>query len=157
MPENKSKQSHAKQSLRVWIRMLRATTLIEKRIRSYLKGEFDSTLPRFDVLAALSREQSWVTMSELTAHLLVSNGNVTGLVNRLVEDGLIARQVDPEDRRSQLVMLTPAGRAAFRDMAAAHEGLVDSLFAQLSDEEMAALLALTEKLNQTLHRQEGTP
>ena len=157
MSENKSKQSHAKQSLRVWIRMLRATTLIEKRIRSYLKGEFDSTLPRFDVLAALSREQSWVTMSELTAHLLVSNGNVTGLVNRLVEDGLIARQVDPEDRRSQLVMLTPAGRAAFRDMAAAHEGLVDSLFAQLSDEEMAALLALTEKLNQTLHRQEGTP
>lgn len=157
MSENKSKQSHAKQSLRVWIRMLRATTLIEKRIRSYLKGEFDSTLPRFDVLAALSREQSWVTMSELTAHLLVSNGNVTGLVNRLVEDGLIARQVDPEDRRSQLVMLTPEGRAAFRDMATAHEGLVDSLFAQLSDEEMAALLTLTEKLNQTLHRQEGTP
>ncbi len=157
MSENKSKQSHAKQSLRVWIRMLRATTLIEKRIRSYLKGEFDSTLPRFDVLAALSREQAWVTMSELTAHLLVSNGNVTGLVNRLVEDGLIARQVDPEDRRSQLVMLTPAGRAAFRDMAVAHEGLVDSLFAQLSDDEMAALLTLTEKLNQTLHRQEGTP
>ena len=156
MRENKSKQPHAKQSLRVWIRMLRATTLIEKRIRSYLKGEFDSTLPRFDVLAALSREQAWVTMSELTAHLLVSNGNVTGLVNRLVEDGLIARQVDPEDRRSQLVMLSPAGRAAFRDMAAAHEGLVDSFFAQLSDEEMAALLRLTEKLNQTLHRQDDT-
>lgn len=157
MPENKSKQPHAKQSLRVWIRMLRATTLIEKRIRSYLKGEFGSTLPRFDVLAALSREREWVTMSQLTAHLLVSNGNVTGLVNRLVEDGLIARQVDPEDRRSQRVMLTPAGRAAFREMAIAHEGLVDSFFAQLSDDEMAALLTLTEKLNQTLHRQKDSP
>mgnify|MGYP001767375600 FL=1 len=156
MPQNKSKQPHAKQSLRVWIRMLRATTLIEKRIRSYLKSDFDSTLPRFDVLAALSREQVPVTMSELTAHLLVSNGNVTGLVNRLVDDGLIAREVDPEDRRSQLVVLTPAGRSAFEDMAAAHEGLVDSFFAQLSDEEMEALLSLTEKLNRTLHRQDDT-
>lgn len=156
MPQNKSKQPHAKQSLRVWIRMLRATTLIEKRIRSYLKSDFDSTLPRFDVLAALSREQVPVTMSELTAHLLVSNGNVTGLVNRLVDDGLIAREVDPEDRRSQLVVLTPAGRSAFRDMAIAHEELVDSFFAQLSDDEMEALLSLTEKLNRTLHRQDDT-
>lgn len=156
MSQNKSKQSHAKQSLRVWIRMLRATTLIEKRIRSYLKSDFDSTLPRFDVLAALSREQVPVTMSELTGHLLVSNGNVTGLVNRLVEDGLIAREVDPEDRRSQLVVLTPAGRSAFRDMAIAHEELVDSFFAQLSDDEMEALLSLTEKLNRTLHRQDDT-
>ena len=154
--DSRTRQPHAKQSLRVWIRMLRATTLIEKRIRSSLKSEFDSTLPRFDVLAALSREQAPVTMSELTAHLLVSNGNVTGLVNRLVDDGLIAREVDPEDRRSQLVVLTPAGRSAFRDMAAAHEGLVDSLFAQLSDDEMEALLSLTEKLNKTLHRQDET-
>lgn len=154
MPENKTRQSHAKQSLRVWIRMLRATTLIEKRIRSHLKSGFDSTLPRFDVLAALSREKAPVTMSELTAHLLVSNGNVTGLVNRLVEDGLIAREVDPDDRRSQLVVLTPAGRDAFRDMAVAHESLVDSFFAQLSDDEMEALLKLTEKLNKTLPKQD---
>jgi len=154
MPESKARQPHAKQSLRVWIRMLRASTLIEKRIRSYLKSSFDSTLPRFDVLAALSRETEPVTMSELTGHLMVSNGNVTGLVNRLVEDGLVSRQVDPADRRSQLVVLTEAGRNAFREMAIAHEELVDSFFAQLSDDEMEALLALTEKLNRTLRRQE---
>ena len=82
---------HAKQSLRVWLRMLRATTIIEKRIRGYLKTEFDSTLPRFDVLSALDRETAPITMSQLTDHLLVSNGNLTGLVNRLVEDGLISR------------------------------------------------------------------
>ena len=154
MPDNKSSQPHAKQSLRVWIRMLRATTLIEKRIRSYLKTSFDSTLPRFDVLAALSREKAPVTMSELTGHLMVSNGNVTGLVNRLVEDGLVSREVDPEDRRSQLVILTAAGRDIFQEMAVAHEAFVDSFFAQLSDEEMAALLGLTEKLTRTLRRQE---
>ena len=154
MTQSKSRQPHAKQSLRVWIRMLRASTLIEKRIRSYLKSSFDSTLPRFDVLAALSREAAPVTMSELTGHLMVSNGNVTGLVNRLVEDGLVSRKIDPADRRSQLVVLTEAGRTAFREMAAAHEELVDSFFAQLSDDEMEALLALTEKLNRTLRRQE---
>lgn len=154
MTDSKARQPHAKQSLRVWIRMLRASTLIEKRIRSYLKSSFDSTLPRFDVLAALSRETEPVTMSELTGHLMVSNGNVTGLVNRLVEDGLVSRQVDPADRRSQLVVLTEAGRNAFREMAIAHEELVDSFFAQLSDDEMEALLALTEKLNRTLRRQE---
>jgi DNA-binding MarR family transcriptional regulator len=154
MPGTKTKQPHAKQSLRVWIRMLRATTLIEKRIRSYLKGSFDSTLPRFDVLAALARESAPVTMSELTGHLMVSNGNVTGLVNRLVEDGLVAREVDPADRRSQLVVLTEAGRLAFREMAIAHEDLVDSFFAQLSDDEMERLRELTEKLNRSLSRQE---
>ena len=107
-------EPHAKQSLRVWLRMLGATTIIEKKIRAYLKAEFDSTLPRFDVLAALDRETAPITLSQLTDHLLVSNGNVTGLVNRLVEDGLVSRENDPDDRRVQRVMLTQDGRDAFR-------------------------------------------
>lgn len=141
---------HAKQSLRVWLRMLRATTIIEKRIRGYLKTEFDSTLPRFDVLSALDRETAPITMSQLTDHLLVSNGNLTGLVGRLVEDGLISREIDPDDRRVQHVMLTAEGRAAFREMATSHEALVDSLFAAMSDEDMATLLDLTTTLNSAL-------
>ena len=141
---------HAKQSLRVWLRLLRATTIIEKRIRAYLKAEFDSTLPRFDVLSALYRESAPITMSQLTDHLLVSNGNLTGLVNRLVEDGLIQRESDPDDRRAQRVILTPAGRAAFREMAEKHEALIDSLFAAMSDEDMDTLLRLTTTLNTAL-------
>lgn len=143
-------EPHAKQSLRVWLRMLRATTIIEKRIRAYLKSEFDSTLPRFDVLSALYRETAPITMSQLTDHLLVSNGNLTGLVNRLVEDGLISRESDPDDRRAQRVVLTEQGRAAFRDMAERHEALVDSLFAGMTDAEMDAMLGLTSKLNASL-------
>jgi DNA-binding MarR family transcriptional regulator len=143
-------QSHAKQSLRVWLRMLRATTIIEKRIRAYLKSEFDSTLPRFDVLSALYRETAPITMSQLTVHLLVSNGNLTGLVNRLVDDGLILRESDPEDRRTQRVMLTAQGREAFRDMAEKHEALVDSLFAAMSNEDIETLLDLTTTLNGAL-------
>lgn len=141
---------HAKQSLRVWLRMLRATTIIEKRIRAYLKAEFDSTLPRFDVLSALYRETAPITMSQLTDHLLVSNGNLTGLVNRLVEDGLIQRESDPDDRRAQRVILTSAGRAAFREMAEKHEALIDSLFAAMSDADMETLLRLTTTLNTAL-------
>lgn len=143
-------QPHAKQSLRVWLRMLRATTIIEKRIRAYLKSEFDSTLPRFDVLSALYRETAPITMSQLTDHLLVSNGNLTGLVNRLVEDGLILRESDPGDRRAQRVMLTAQGRAAFRDMAEKHEALIDSLFAAMSDEDMETMLQLTTTLDGAL-------
>ena len=141
---------HAKQSLRVWLRMLRATTIIEKRIRGYLKTEFDSTLPRFDVLSALDRETAPITRSQLTDHLLVSNGNLTGLVNRLVEDGLISREIDPDDRRVQHVVLSPDGRNAFREMAEKHEALVDSLFSEMSDEDMATLLRLTTTLNSAL-------
>lgn len=143
-------QPHAKQSLRVWLRMLRATTIIEKRIRAYLRAELDSTLPRFDVLSALYRETAPITMSQLTDHLLVSNGNLTGLVNRLVEDGLISRESDPDDRRAQRVVLTGEGREAFRRMADKHEALVDSLFAAMSDDDMETLLQLTTTLNSAL-------
>ena len=143
-------EPHAKQSLRAWLRMLRATTIIEKRIRAHLKSEFDSTLPRFDVLSALFRETEPITMSQLTDHLLVSNGNLTGLVTRLADDGLISREHDPEDRRVQRVMLTAEGRAAFQGMAQQHEALVNSLFSAMSDPELDQLLGLTTKLNLSL-------
>ena len=92
-----------------------------------------------------------MTMSELSDKLLVSNGNVTGLVCRLVEDGMMTREVDPDDRRTQRVELTRAGRTAFRAMAIEHENLVDSLFDSLSDTQMEELLRLTTVLNTALH------
>ncbi|MCX7864897.1 MAG: MarR family transcriptional regulator [Novosphingobium sp.] len=149
-------QSRAKQSLRVWIKLLRATRIIEKRVRACLKAEFDSTLPRFDVLSALDREAEPITMSQLTAHLLVSNGNLTGLVNRLVEDGLISREINPDDRRAQRVMLTNRGREAFREMAGRHEALIDEQFAAMSDEDMAALLRLATSLDNALRNRPQT-
>ena len=148
---------HAKQSLRVWLRMLGATTIIEKTIRNCLKARFDSTLPRFDVMSVLDRQVGPMTMSELSDKLLVSNGNVTGLVSRLVEDGMMTREVDPDDRRTQRVELTKAGRTAFRAMAIEHEKLVDSLFDSLSDAQMEELLRLTTILNTALHIKRKPP
>lgn len=148
MPEA---QPHAKQSLRLWLRLLATTTVVEKAVRSYLRTECDSTLPRFDVLATLDRADDRMTMSELSGRILVSNGNVTGLVSRLVEDGLVRREVDPRDRRSQFVMLTPEGRARFRRMAEQHEAFVDQVFEDVSDADIERLLALVADLNRKIH------
>ena len=144
-------QPHTKQSLRLWLRLLDTTTVVEKTVRSYLKNNCSSTLPRFDVLAALDRAAAPVTMTELSEKLLVSNGNVTGLIARLVDDGLVARQADESDRRTQRVSLTSTGKRAFAAMAKQHESLVDRIFADVSDAEMERLLKLVTKLNRAVH------
>ncbi len=150
VPTGGDHSPHAKQSLRVWLRMLATTTLIEKAIRSFLRDECDLTLPRFDVLAALDRAGDKLTMSDLSTRLLVSNGNVTGVVARLEEDGFIRRETDSADRRSQFVSLTPAGRRLFRAMAKQHEELVDQIFADVSDKQMEQLLRLTSNLQSSV-------
>ena len=104
---------HSKQSLRLWLKLLSCTTVIENWLRNRLRAEFGTTLPRFDVLAALDRHPEGLRMGELSRYLLVSNGNVTGIVQRLEEEGLIEREQAPNDRRAIRVRLSPKGRALF--------------------------------------------
>jgi DNA-binding MarR family transcriptional regulator len=137
--------------------MLLVTTLVEKKIRAYLKANCNTTLPRFDVLAALDRAQEKITMSQLSERLLVSNGNVTGVISRLVSDGLVERQVEPRDRRIQFVSLTAAGRAAFEQAAHQHELLLDSIFSDVDDDEMEQLLKLVGKLSHSVQAQLSEP
>src|SRR4029077_13952192 len=111
----------SKEKLRLWIRLLRASRIIEAELRERLSTEFDTTLPRFDVMAALFRAPQGMLMSDLSRFLLVSNGNVTGIVDRLVSDGQVVRATREGDRRATVVRLTPAGEAAFRRIAGAHE------------------------------------
>jgi DNA-binding MarR family transcriptional regulator len=139
-----------KLELRVWLRLLTCTKLIEGRVRAGLRTAFDITLPRFDVLAQLDRARDGLTMSELSDHLMVSNGNITGLVDRLVSEGLIDRGPAPDDRRRSRVKLTPAGKRAFDAMTPTHEGWIDDLFAGLSRAEMAELLTLLAKLKRSI-------
>ena len=143
---------HAKQSLRLWIRILITTTLIEKRIRLYLKENCSTTLPRFDAMAALERAGEKITMSQLSDRLLVSNGNVTVLINRLVEDGLVDRQTDENDRRIQYVTLTKAGRQAFSKAAEMHEALVDFIFSDIGDPEINKLLQMISEMSISVHK-----
>ncbi|MDH6151774.1 MULTISPECIES: MarR family winged helix-turn-helix transcriptional regulator [Paraburkholderia] len=123
--------------LRLWLRMLTTTNLVQAELRRRLRTEFDTTLPRFDLMAQLERHPDGLKMTELSRRLMVTGGNVTGITDQLEKEGLVTRDTDPNDRRSISVCLTPAGRKAFDKMAVAHEQWVVELFGGLSlDEKM---------------------
>lgn len=115
------------QALKLWLRLLACTTRVESVIRNRLRSEFGTTLPRFDLLAQLEREAGGLTMGELSARMMVTGGNVTGIVDQLEAEGLVVRNEHPSDRRAFRVQLTPAGRRQFRRMASVHEGWVVEL------------------------------
>jgi len=117
----------SKEHLRLWIRVLKTTRLVEAELRERLRLQFQTTLPRFDVMSALYRADGGLKMSQLSRRLMVSNGNVTGIVDRLSEDGFLLRQAVPGDKRAALVKLTPKGFAEFEAQAAAHEAWITEL------------------------------
>lgn len=136
----------SKARLRLWIRLYRAARHIETELRERLRREFDATLPRFDVLAALYRQPDGLLMTELSRALMVSNGNVTGIVERLVSEGLIRRTRRNGDRRTSIVCLTPKGFRYFERIASVHEGWVDELLGDLSPREVDQLSDLLKQL-----------
>ncbi len=131
-----------KDELRLWLRLFSCKTLIESEIRRRLRDTFDVTLPRFDLMAQLLKAPTSMKLGELSQRLMVSNGNITGLVDRLVEQGLLDRKPSPNDRRAQLVKLTPEGRKTFRTMAAEHETWIADIFADMSPSEIQTLMRL---------------
>ena len=137
-----------KRRLRMWIRMLRTTRAVESQLREFLREEFDTTLPRFDVLAALYRAEGGLKMSDLSKQLLVSNGNVTGIVDRLVADQMVVRVAVENDRRAVRVSLTPQGRALFLRMADGHEDLVNELFSDMAEGDLDVLADIFSRLKQ---------
>ncbi|AZO59928.1 MAG: MarR family transcriptional regulator [Mesorhizobium sp.] len=131
-----------KDRLRLWIRLLRASRTIEAELRERLKKEFDTTLPRFDVMAALYRSPEGMLMSDLSRFLLVSNGNITGIVDRLVSEGLVTRARRNGDRRTSMVRLTEEGSKSFAAIAAAHENWVGELLGTVSEDEARRLTGM---------------
>ena len=129
-----------KTELRLWLRLLSSTNLISTEVRRRLRTQFDVTLPRFDLMAQLDREKEGLRLGELSKRMMVTNGNVTGLVERLMKEGLIRRDSVDGDRRVGLVTLTRAGRAAFSRMAAAHELWLAELFADLAPADIDLLM-----------------
>ena len=145
-----------KLELRLWLRLLTCSHLIESEVRQRLRERFATTLPRFDLLAQLDRAPEGLTMGELSSRLMVSNGNVTGLAEALVREGLVSRVPEPEDRRSLRLRLTTAGKRAFDTMTPVHEQWIDTMMQGLSRAEMAHLIELLGKLKQSL-RQPARP
>ncbi len=134
-------QTH-RDELRLWLRLLTCTNLMEAEIRRRLRDEFNMTLPRFDLMAQIERSAEGILLSELSRRLMVSNGNITGLVERLVQEGLVRRLVDPGDRRAARVSLTDKGRSLFTRMAEAHRNWLSEMLGELGRERQSALWAM---------------
>ncbi|MGY9047799.1 MarR family transcriptional regulator [Puniceibacterium antarcticum] len=127
----------ARQRLRLWLQMLKAVRHVEGSLRERLRSGYGTTLPRFDVLAALHAEPDGMKMSELSQHLVVSNGNVTGVVDRLVSEGLAERQNVASDRRAFLVRITDKGRTLMNEMTEEHLRWIDKMFEDVSEPDAA--------------------
>jgi DNA-binding MarR family transcriptional regulator len=133
-------------ALRLWLRLLACTNLIEAPLRTRLREQFDCSLPRFDLMAQLERAPKGLKMGELSRRMMVTGGNVTGITDQLQQEGLVSREALPSDRRAYLIRLTPAGRAAFSRMARAHEDWIEQLFSGLAETDRRALFRLLGRL-----------
>lgn len=145
----------SKDRLRLWLRLLKITRLIEADLRERLRVEFATTLPRFDVMAALNRREKGLKMSEISSVLQVSNGNVTGIVDRLCEEGLALREAVPGDRRAARVRLTRQGAEEFARQAQAHEAWIDAHLAGLTSAEAGATARALNGLAREIEARRG--
>ncbi|MDD5177041.1 MAG: MarR family transcriptional regulator [Sterolibacterium sp.] len=143
--ETRATSSHA-QELRLWLRMLACTNLIEGEIRSCLRSQFSITLPRYDLMSQLERAPDGIKMGELSKRMMVTGGNVTGITDQLVSEGLVVRLDNPTDRRAYNVKLTAEGRKAFTKMAVAHEKWIVDMLGGLNEKERDHLYFLLAKL-----------
>jgi DNA-binding MarR family transcriptional regulator len=151
-PEAHETDPLSKERLRLWLKLLKASSVIEDEIRRRLRREFSSTLPRFDVMSALSRFPDGLKMSEISELLRVSNGNVTGIVDKLSEEGLTQRVPVPGDRRASLVKLTAAGIEAFAHHANAHEAWINEMLGKLNADDVNGMHLRLDRLVETLEQ-----
>jgi DNA-binding MarR family transcriptional regulator len=153
---DKEARVHAEhpQALRLWLRLLTCTQIIETRLRSELRDTFATTLARFDLMAQLERTREGLLMNELSRRMMVTGGSVTGITDQLVQEGMVERVNVASDRRAFRVRLTPLGRRSFAQMAKAHEAWVVHAFASLSLKEITELhklLGRVKESNKTLN------
>lgn len=140
-----------KDELRLWLRLLTCSTLIESEIRTRLREEFKTTLPRFDLMAQLDKSTVGMTVGEVSQRLMVSNGNVTAVVAGLLADGLVDKRPAPQDRRVQVLSLTALGRKTFKAMADRHEGWIAELLEGLQPADRSQLFGLLGQVKASLH------
>jgi DNA-binding MarR family transcriptional regulator len=141
-------RSDDQRALRIWLRLLTCTQLIERQVRSRLREQFATTLPRFDLMAQLARHPEGLKMNELSRMLMVTGGNVTAIVDQLEGEGLVERVDEPADRRAFRIHLTRAGERSFAEMARAHEEWIVGLLAGMTKREQDELLRLLAKVKQ---------
>jgi len=149
--EKLADQPVSKQRLRLWLQMLKTTRFIENELREELRLGFQSTLPRFDVMAMLDRTRDGLRMSQLSKQLMVSNGNVTGIIDRLVQEGFVMRVQVKGDKRATLVRLTPKGIEKFAEMANQHEAWINEHLKEIDESEILHFIEVLSKVREDDH------
>jgi DNA-binding MarR family transcriptional regulator len=139
-----------KEGLRLWLRIVSCSQMVEQEVRAMLRDKFDTTLPRFELLSALDRVPDGLSMGELSSWLMVTKGNVTGIAERLSEDGFIKRNPTPTDRRSFCVTLTPKGRELYKEMEEDYESLLDRLFEDVSLDDSDTFTGVLAKVKEVV-------
>jgi DNA-binding MarR family transcriptional regulator len=148
--ETRLRQDHH-QSLKLWLRMLSCTVMVETEIRSRLRAQFDITLPRFDLMAQLERHPDGLRMGELSQRMMVTGGNITGITDQLEQEKLVVRVPVKNDRRAYAVKLTAAGRRTFKRMATVHEAWIAELFSGLLHEQKNSMFDLLSQIKTHLN------
>ncbi len=142
--------------LRTWLRLMTCTNMIEGEVRARLHSQFDISIARFDVLAQLDRANDGLGMGELSRRLMVTNGNVTSLIDRLVEENMVTRRPDPNDRRAQIIELTPGGKRGFARMSTAHADWISALFDGVDRKNLEVLYRNLAQLKTSLTATNGS-
>lgn len=155
VPDDESLETSARTRLRLWLRLLKVTRGVEADLREKLRTQFDTTLPRFDVMSALNRYPKGLKMSQLSDVLKVSNGNVTGIVDRLVNDGLIIRSSVPGDRRALLVRLTKRGEEEFLRQAKEHAHWIDEMLGTINLADAEQLIRSFDSVTRTPNEEDN--
>ena len=138
----------SKNRVRTWLKILKTSNLIEKQIKEKLRDDHNTTLPRFDVMSALYRSNSGLKMNEISGALKVSNGNITGIIDRLVKEGNVLRIAIEGDRRANLVSLTNKGKKQFEEYAIAHESWINVMLQNISEQDSQVLIDLLDSISQ---------
>jgi len=141
-------------SLSLWLRLLKTHNLVLARLRPAIASR-GITLPQFDVMAQLARAADGLTFGQLSRSLLVSAGNLTGIVDRLEREGLVRRRPVAHDRRSFRVTLTGRGRRRIAFLIRRHERDVETALACVPRSIQQSLRSLLGKASGMLSRDDG--
>lgn len=142
----------ASDELRLWLRLQCCHNKIQSHIRNQLRLQFNTTLPRFELMAQLASRREGIKMGELSSLLMVSNGNVTTIASQLENDQLIERIVDQADRRSTFVRLTTRGLRQYNKIAKAYDSWLTEAFAGISDAQTKKLYKSLSELKESLDK-----
>ena len=140
---------------RAWLGLVQCFSSIERVLMRNFSEKFNSSLPRYDVLTAVALTPQGLTMGELARMLMVTKGNITGVVNRLKQDGLVRKATSKTDRRIQSVTISAKGRRLWDTMHADYDKTISEILSGKSKKDLQALTQMLEATRLSVQEKSG--